>query len=264
MAAALVGSVGAASSGVSGAAVSPAWGASETRALNNLLVLWVAGSNTATLPAAPAGWTSVRHVGVSTTGSASLFAKIATGGDAAPTVAIVASTVLSAQLAEFSGLDLVVTGDQNGSNTGTTSPVTATANNPGGGDVAAGELVVYAGLAHTTNSPAMGSIVATLNNGATAHDTTNAGTSTLGHFNFGYGFTASKGSDTYTLTFSGGTITSPTTALVLASFKQAGRSASLLHNRPAFRGRPSSWGRFMVAFPKLWTPRLWLPAGAEA
>jgi hypothetical protein len=222
-------------------------------------VLWVGGANTTTFPAAPTGWpAAVRHI-AGTTCTVSIFAMIALGGDSAPVVPAVGSTVCTAMLAEFSGNDRSL-GDQGGSAASTTSPYTATA---GATDRAAGELVIYAWQQINSSTGTLTGVSGSLNNGATAHDNQNGSTSQKGHVNFGYGITTGKASaDAATITWTG---TTSGSALAVESFQLA-PFAPYSHHRspPAIRSRPASRGRFMVAFPKLWTPRLWLPAGAEA
>ena len=215
MAYALVGSVGAVSQGSSGAAVTPAWGTGESRTANNLLILWVDGQGSATLPSAPANWSiGIQKAGTSC--SASVFYKVAAGGDAAPTVGAVTSTVLTAQLAEFSGNATSSPLDKTGTAAGTTSTQVATA---GAADTAGGELVVYA-------TGALYSLAATktlsnsLNNGATAHNTTNNSTSTVNHYDLGYGITTgNSAADADTFSFTTQRITGAVVAL--ASFKLA-------------------------------------------
>jgi hypothetical protein len=87
---ALVGSVGVASQGAAGAAVTPAWGTSETRAANHLLICWVGVTGVATLPTTPAGWNIGKQV-AGTSCSATIYYKLAAGSDAAPTIALIIS-----------------------------------------------------------------------------------------------------------------------------------------------------------------------------
>ena len=209
---ALVGSVGAVSTGGVGGSVSPAWGTGESRTAGNFLLLWVSATVDATLPAAPSGWsTALQKAGTSC--SASLFYAIAAGGDSAPTVAGVGSAILSARLAEFSG-NASSPLDQSGSAAGTTSTQVATA---GGADAASGELVAYVAAEYYSASATKTNSVA-LNNGASATDTNNNSTNTGQHYNLGYGITTgNSGADTATLTFTTTSITG--TALVVVSFK---------------------------------------------
>lgn len=213
MAYALVGSTGAASQGASGASVTPAWGTGENRTANNLLVCWVAGTGSATLPSAPVGWSVAKQV-AGTSCSASIFYKIAAGSDVAPTVAAVTGAVLSAQLAEYSGNNTSSPLDQTGSATGTTSPQIATA---GTFDAKVGELVLGASAVFYSRNVANVSGASTLNNGATATDTQNNSTSAPDHFDFTYGITTGNvfaDSDSYAFTATH--ITG--VAVVLASF----------------------------------------------
>jgi len=126
MAFALVGSYGTPSQGAAAAAVTPAYGAGSSRTAGNLLVLRFAVTGTTTAPTVTAGWTPAGS-GSGNSCYVAIYYKIAAGGDAAPTVNGVASGVIAAQLAEYSGQ--VTSGDvreSGGSSTqSTTSPVTA-------------------------------------------------------------------------------------------------------------------------------------------
>lgn len=217
---ALVGSVGAVSTGAIGASASPAFGTGETRTAGNLLLLWVPASGSNQLPAAPSGWSTAQQEAGLIWSSASLFYKIAAGSDAAPTVAGVSGLVLSARLAEFSGGATSSPVDQTGVATGNTSTQVATA---GGADAASGELVVYCAAERYTVAATKTNSVA-LNNGATATDTNNNGTSTQNHYNLGYGITTGNSSaDAATLTFTTTQISE--ISLVVVSFKLAGPPA---------------------------------------
>lgn len=123
---ALVGSVGAVVQSSSGGSITTlAWGSGETRAANNLLVCFVAVDGSATAPAAPSGWSAmVATPPAGTTCTAQIFYKIATGSDAAPTIAAVSGAVVSAQLAEFSHGVTTTPVDQTGTATDTTATLT--------------------------------------------------------------------------------------------------------------------------------------------
>jgi hypothetical protein len=121
---ALVGTAGTVSQGASGATVSPAFGASQSRTAGNLLIAVVLGTNQATFPATPSGW-SVAKQQAGTSCSASIFYKVAAGADSAPSFSA-PSTIISAALNEFSGNRNVTPADQSGGIAGTTSPLTAT------------------------------------------------------------------------------------------------------------------------------------------
>src|SRR6516162_4966998 len=126
---ALVGSVGSITptSGTGGATVSPAWGTGEFRTAGNLLVCWCIDCASVTIPTTPAGWSVAKSISPGTDGGAAIFYKIATGGDAAPTIS--GSSRLYAQLAEFAaGAGTVISLDQTGSvdsGGGTTTTATA-------------------------------------------------------------------------------------------------------------------------------------------
>ena len=216
MAVALVGSVGAVTLGAVGAAITPAWGASENRTAGNLLVLWVAGHGSATLPAAITGWTIAKQI-AGTSCSSSIYYRVATGTDSAPTVALISSCYLQGRLAEFSGV--LPSGaesiDQTGSGAGTGSTITA-AN--AGADGQVGDLVIVAGTSYYS-AAASKTINHTVTGGTTTiTSTNNNGTSLARHYNFGYGPCTSKAgaeSDSYaqtTTSITGGAVT-------IASFK---------------------------------------------
>src|SRR5690348_7635030 len=119
MAWALVGTIGTATQAAAGATASPSWGTSENRTSGNLLVAFVACTETATFPTTPTDWYVIKQVATGTTSSVSIFGKAAAGSDAAPTFAApTGSAIVSAQLAEYSG---VISGqtDKTGSQTGT-------------------------------------------------------------------------------------------------------------------------------------------------
>lgn len=213
MAYALVGSAGAVSQSATGASVTPAWGTSESRTANNLLICWIAVDGNSSAPATPSGWS----LAVSTTGTSSaaaVFYKIAAGSDAAPTISAVTSGIISAQLAEFSGNASVSPLDKTGSNSGTTSSLTATT---AGADAQSGELVIAANAAFYSAS-ATKTFSLSMNNGATATAASNAATSTANHYDFGYGVTTgNSAADNQTFTFTTTKITG--VAQVVASFK---------------------------------------------
>src|SRR3954470_17999843 len=187
MAYALVGAVGAVSTGTAGAAVTPAYGAGSSRTANNHLILHVLTTGSATLPAAPAGW-SIAKQQAGTSCSASIFYKVAAGADAAPTVALVAGAIHNARLSEFSGGVAVTPLDQTAGVAGTATPLVATA---AAADVGVGDLVIGCGGA--INSAARtNTMTHTINNAAGDVETTNGATSTVSHYDFTYGFTTTK------------------------------------------------------------------------
>lgn len=210
---ALVGTIGAVSVGSSGAAVTPAWGASESRTAGNLLILQVAGDGSTTLPAAPAGWSIAKQI-AGGSNTSSIFYKIAAGSDAAPTVAAISSDVLSCRLAEFSGNASSSPLDQTGSAIATSTPQTPTT---GGVDAALGELVIVTGNARYTLA-ATKTLSNTLNNGATSNNVNNNSTSTISHYDMCWGITTgNSAADASTFAFTTSHITA--VAVVIASFK---------------------------------------------
>jgi hypothetical protein len=179
MAIALVGSVGVASQGAAGAAVTPAWGTSENRTAGNLLICWCTVTGVATLPTTPSGWSIGKQV-AGTSCSATIYFKLAAGADTAPTIALITSGLIAAQLSEWSGALAFV--DQSGSSTGTASPNTATA---GGANQATAELILMAAadfrsVARTTSD------TWTSNDGTVTLAGSNNGVSSVNHYTEGY------------------------------------------------------------------------------
>jgi hypothetical protein len=217
MAYALVGTIGAVTTGTSGASITPAWGTSENRTANNLLICWVDSYAISTLPSAPTGWSIAKQVSSTAVTTASIFYKIAAGSDTAPTIGPVSGAILSGQLAEFSGNASSSPLDQTGSATTiSTTPLVATT---AGTDAAAGELVVVA-MASRYSIAGTKTTTHTLNNGASATSTNNDATSTINHYNFAYGITTGNSSaDSDSCAFT--TTNSQAQALVIASFKLA-------------------------------------------
>lgn len=211
---ALVGTIGVASQGTTGAAVTPAWGTSESRTAGNLLVLWVAVQAIATQPTTPAGWTLVKNFAGTQTHAAT-YIKSAAGSDAAPTVAAITSGFIAAQLGEFSSMTATIDQTANAAS-GTTSPRVATA---GSTNAQIGELMLAA-AALTYTAAATKTLTHTLNNGATTVQTDSHATSTTHHYAFAYGFpTGYSGADSDSFAFTTTAISG--TALVLASIKHA-------------------------------------------
>lgn len=101
------------------APLTPPWGTGSSRSSGNLLICWVSGisvieTTAPPIPPTPAGWTlacSTYFVIEDETdqyGAAAIFYKVATGGDAAPTLAFNTSgNAYQAMLAEFSGASVV-------------------------------------------------------------------------------------------------------------------------------------------------------------
>lgn len=219
MAITLVGTKGAVAASTSGGSVTPAWGTGETRAVGHLLFCVVTGEGTGTFPATPSGWSVAKQAKFVTnvSGSVTVFQKIATGGDTAPTIAGVASTILHAQLMEFAGnagtpvLDKTASASTNG------SPEVATA---ASADVHAGDLVLAAALVQHSSARTITS-AHTLNNGAAASSTNNASTSATFHYDFAHGITTGNlvaDSDSYAFTTGASFVDD---VVVLASFKAA-------------------------------------------
>jgi hypothetical protein len=210
MAYALVGTIGAVSVGAAvNTAVTPAWGTSENRTANNLLICWVAGSQAATFPTTPSGWSiGVQRAGTSC--SSTVYYKVATGADAAPTIAAVSATLWSVQLGEFSGGPSLTPTDQSAGNSGTSSPLVATA---GAVDRGTGDLLIgCAGL--TYGSSRAPTLTPTFNN-ATATAVNDGATSRTNHYGFAYGVgTTNASADTFTLTYTTTQVTGAAVGLV--------------------------------------------------
>ena len=241
MAISLVGALGAVSTGASGAAVTPAWGTGETRLTGNLLVLHVAATGSASLPPAPSGWSiAIQRAGTSC--SASVFFRIALGGDGAPTVAALSGGTINARLSEYTGNDPSsgsVLG-ANGASSGTGSPQSATNYAV---DAALGGLMVSALALIRSSAATLALNTATYNN-ATATYTSNAAVSTVSHYGFGYGTTtANAAADSDSEAFTATSITGA--ALGLAYFKAAPVLApisSLVDKFDTLSGTWSPWG----------------------
>jgi hypothetical protein len=192
MAFALVGALGAATQGAAvNTAVTPAWDAGASRTAGNLLICFCASTGAGTFPTIPAGWSEARAQ-IGTSCAAGIYYKIATGADAAPTIAAIPSSRIAAQLAEFSGNATISPLDQNSFNGGTTSPRTFTMGAP---DATSGELLVLAGAdfrsaARTPND------TWTSNNATITQAGNNNGVSSVDHYSFGYGVTTSNASAT--------------------------------------------------------------------
>jgi hypothetical protein len=211
---ALVGSLGVASQGgAANTAVTPAWGTSENRTAGNLLICWVAVTGTATLPATPTGWTIAKQqAGTST--SATVYYKIATGTDTAPTIAAIASGTTAVQLGEFTNNTNSTTGvlDKTGGVASTTSPATATFS---AADKFQPDFWVAAGAdfrsaARTPNDTWTGTNITAVAAG------NNNGTSSVNHYSFAYDLdtSANASADSAILTAS---VTTSLTGLAVAA-----------------------------------------------
>jgi len=197
MAVALVGTIGAASQGTAGNAVTPAWGASENRTAGNLLICFVSVTQTATLPTTPAGWSiAVQKAG--TLSSVTIYHKVAMGADAAPTIGAITSGVIAAQLAEFSGAVASVI-DQSANGTASSTPVTIT---NGAVDAFSGSLLLT-GVADRRSIARSTNDTFTSNNATFTQAGNNNGTSSTNHYSWAYGATTSKvAADTSVAAFS--------------------------------------------------------------
>jgi len=197
MAYALVGTIGAVSTGSLSASVTPAWGTNENRNANNLLVAFVFQSSGTVLTATPSGWT--KAVSAGTKLFPAIFYKVAAGSDSAPTFAGVTGATINAQLAEFSG-NTASPQDQTGSGNGATSPLTVTL---AAADATVGELLLGASYLSYTSSNT-GNCTFTSNNATFTAAGSNNGSSSTTHWAFGYatGTTSNSGADTVVSTAS--------------------------------------------------------------
>src|SRR4029077_10683441 len=177
---ALVGTIGVASQGASGAAVTPAWGTGESRTAGHLLICFVGVTGSAIMSATPSGW-SLGAGGTSTTIATQIFYKIAAGADTAPTLSAVTSGVISAQLAEFSG-NSATPFDKFGNTSSAASPITATLN---AADTATGELLIIVG-ADFRSAARTPTDTLTSNNATITQAGNNNGVSSVNHYSFGY------------------------------------------------------------------------------
>lgn len=212
MAYALVGSLGAVVQSTSGGSITTlAYG--QTPTANNLLILWIACAASANTPGTPSGWTSW-STGTGISCGCAILYKVAAGGDSAPTISAITSSVQSAMLGEFSGNDHSNPQDQAGGASGTTTPISG---NTGVVDQAAGGLVITCSSAFYSSSSGTKTTSDSLNNGATAHTTTNTGTS-VNHYDFCWGITTSNASaDSESLTVTTTHLTG--CVMALGSFK---------------------------------------------
>jgi prepilin-type N-terminal cleavage/methylation domain-containing protein len=209
----LVGTIGAVTQGAVSAAVTPAWGTSENRTANNLLVCFVAVGGSATLPTTPSGWTIAKQI-AGTSSSATIYYKTAAGGDATPTIAAITSGVISARLAEFSGGSHSSQLDRTGSGSGTSGTTTATSTladtNSFGELILTANTIYYSVAATKTLTDVVNNTVEVVTN--------NAGTSTLYHYDFSYGYaTTNASADSNPFTYTSNKITGA--AGVIVSFK---------------------------------------------
>lgn len=211
----LVGSLPAAVQTAAGAALST-WAYGQSPTANDLLIARVTVTETATLPTTPAGWTLGPQV-AGTSCSATIYYKVAAGGDGVPTIAAITSGLIAGQLAEYSGGPTTSPLDQSASATGTTSPITATA---GANNAAISELYVCAG-ADVRSVARTSSDTWTSNEGTVTQDGSNNATSSKDHYSFGAIIgTTSLSAMTAVMTLSQ-TTSITGLAVVVASFKLA-------------------------------------------
>ena len=218
MAPALVGVKGASTTGATSGAITCPYGQSPTA--GNLLILTLTDKGGTTLPTVSGAWASV--VSSAQGGTANIFALVASGGDAAPTVSAVTGQTWTGQCTEWSGCAASSAGDQNGSAHG----ASGTSLTPvcGAPDATPGELVIWA-FRFILGSSGTTTITNTLNNGASANVLDdNASTNATEHHSFGYGITTGNSSATQdAMSWTG---TTSNRAGVVATFALAGAAAA--------------------------------------
>jgi hypothetical protein len=235
---ALVGSVGAVTTGSSGAAVTPTWGTGENRMAGNLLVCWVIGSGISTFPTTPAGWALATQIGATDTSATIFYAVPVANGVAAPTIAAATGVTWTAMLAEFSGTAATSPLDETGTSSGLGTNSTGTTTTSSAADIHAGELVIVATSLYYATGAATNSLFDSLNNGATANSVNNNGVSAQDHYTLGWGITTGNSSpDSDTVSWSSATAYY---ASVIASFKALSYSPP---SHPSFVpvARASTW-----------------------
>ena len=216
---ALVGSLGGITQGGSGAAVTPAWGTGQNRAVNDLLVAWATCDAINTAPATTTTpWTLAASF---TTNSVlkvagSLYYAIALGGDAAPAFSAIANGHINAMVAEFSGAAAASPLDQTSSaSSGTTSPLVV---NAASADAGSGELLVSCAGVFLSIAGTLATCANTYNNGATDSGLSTAASSIRFHSSFGFGVTTGNSSaDQDSFAYSTTNITGA--AVIVVSFK---------------------------------------------
>jgi len=212
----LVGSLGAVSVGAVDATVTPAYG--QTPTVNHLLLCWLVGSNGIN-PSTPTGWSLAEH-----DNGATLFYKIAAGGDASPSFAAATNNQWIAQVGEFAGNVTSSPLDQVGESSFVTSNQTSSTAAAAAADAGAGELVAVCTMFYNTFSTS-GTGADSLNNGATANTTTgysNASSESGVIYDFCWGVTTGNSSaDSDTSTITGGAPGAYNGSMVIASFKAA-------------------------------------------
>lgn len=207
---ALVGAVGPVLIQSGPADFTPSWDAGATRVAGNLLVCSIILSPNSAVPTTPTGWTLAAQVVANTTAAYSIFYRVATGGDAAPTFISLSGTG-TAVLMEFSGVASVPL-DQTATAGGTTSPQVATDSTT---DIGAFELII-ACAGNMSHSLVTTNTSHSINNGTSINSVNNNGL-TSDSYNFAWGVTtgnAAADSDSFSSTGSLGSI-----GIAIASFK---------------------------------------------
>ncbi len=185
MAIALVGSVGAAVTGVNPA---PSFGQATTA--GDLLIAWVVASFAITVDQ---GWTLVNNNGGDNPSLQIGYKANCGAGETAPIFTTTPNSA-TAKLAEFSGADTVSPLDQSGRDISTNAGTSPFVFNLSSADAASGDLIVAVG-AENESKAGTATLTHTFNNGAT--DLLNSGngaTSSFSHFHFGYGITTGNAS----------------------------------------------------------------------
>ncbi len=216
-------------------AVTPSWGAGQSRTAGNLLILFVNAYTLASTVATPSGWSGGNGEGLFANGTqcgCTLFYKIAAGSDAAPTIPAGPGILWGAWLNEYSGNAPSLPLDRAAQNVSTTSPVTATA---AGLDVATGELLVTA-VADQRSAARTPNDTFTSNHGTVTVAASNNGVSSVNHYSAGHivGTTTNAAAATSVMTAS---VTTSLTglSLVMATFKLPSAAAADVLKRSDYR-----------------------------
>lgn len=194
MAFALVGSLGAVSTGAVAANVTPAFGQPPGTA--NVLVCWCSTSGGAARAAAPAGWKNLVVMG--TSAGVSIFWRPAAGNDSAPTLTGVASATISAQLGEFTREPVAgISINESPTGTGTGATIVVGSHN----EHMPGQLIVYCGTSTYSVAATATNSTSAITNGGTANDTNNNSTSSTAHYVFGYSLNTTANVAAQSLTY---------------------------------------------------------------
>lgn len=205
---ALVGSEGTVATGTT--SCTPSYPQAATA--GHLLVVWVSNFGSAGFPTTPAGYSNGAQKAGSSAESISIFYKIAAGTESGTlSISGMSGSGCAAKINEYSGNASSSPLDENATGSGSTSPATAAAIIVDG---QSGDLVVY-GHTFFYSTANTKTTTPTMNNGATANQTKNDSTSTVNHYNYGWGITTGNAAgDSISTTFTTTKISGTGTGLV--------------------------------------------------